>query len=162
MHKIESGGWLALFMWQIYRNSSNIVSLCAAVFWTCIYSCTLLHIHTSSKSVKQNRIAQTLILLAMVIFSLIITVMSSYMQTTAQTWKYLITPSQLLLPFCSFCRMWQEVECQLMLIWSIKLRAVKREGCVQLEHQELEPALLYLTDGETIILTWKPGIRYAA
>ena len=49
-----------------------------------------------------------------------------------------------------------------MLIWSIKLRAVKREGCVQLEHQELEPALLYLTDGETIILTWKPGIRYAA
>ena len=85
------------------------------------------------------------------------------MQATVQTSKYLISQSRLLL--CSFCRVWQEVECQLMLFLNIKLWVVEKEGCVptvRLDHQELRPALVYLMDGQTTELTWKPGIRHVA
>ena len=46
-----------------------------------------------------------------------------------------------------------------MLIWNIKLRVVEREGCVQLDQMH-EAVLVYLMDGQTTELTWKPGIRY--
>ena len=65
MHKIESGGWLALFMWQT-ETLKYSVSLCSCLLNINAYShthyCTYMVLQ---KSVKQNHNAQTLILLAM-------------------------------------------------------------------------------------------------
>ena len=67
-----------------------------------------------------------------------------------------------------FCRVWLEVEYQLTLFLSIKLRVVEREGCVPVvqrdcqQRQHLKPALVYMRDGLTTELTCMLGTRYAA
>ena len=43
---------------------------------------------------------------------------------------------------------------------NIKLSVVEREGCVQLDHQMHEAVLVYLMDGKTTKLTWKPGVKH--
>ena len=67
-----------------------------------------------------------------------------------------------------FCRVWLEVEYQLTLFLSIKLRVVEREDCVPVVQQDcqqlqrLRPALVYTRDGQTTELTCMLGTRYAA